>query len=93
VKRDPEYMRDRLHAPIVWDRQKRGYRFEDTMPNQPAYELPGLWFNASELQALITMEHLLSNLQPELLAPHINPLKARIRSLIESGDNSIYGCP
>ena len=28
VKRDIEYMRDRMHAPIVWDRWLRGYRYE-----------------------------------------------------------------
>ena len=28
-KRDIEYMRDRLHAPIVWDRDAGGYHFEN----------------------------------------------------------------
>lgn len=28
IKRDLEYMRNRLHAPIVWDRELRGYRFD-----------------------------------------------------------------
>ena len=27
-KRDLEYMRERLYAPIVWDRDQNGYRFE-----------------------------------------------------------------
>ena len=27
-KRDIEYMRDRLHAPIVWNRDAGGYHFE-----------------------------------------------------------------
>lgn len=88
VKRDLEYMRDRLHAPIVWDRQTRGYHFAKADHQAPAYELPGLWFNASELYALITMEHLLTELQPELLASHIAPLRSRIRMLLESGEYS-----
>ncbi|GIT49361.1 MAG: hypothetical protein Ct9H300mP14_12890 [Gammaproteobacteria bacterium] len=29
----------------------------------------GLWFNASEVYALLTMDHLLSSLQPGLLEP------------------------
>jgi predicted DNA-binding transcriptional regulator YafY len=32
VKRDLEYMRDRLNAPIIWDRSLRGYCFDRSMP-------------------------------------------------------------
>jgi len=28
-KRDLQYLRDRLYAPIIWDQEKRGYRFTD----------------------------------------------------------------
>ncbi|MEA3413052.1 MAG: WYL domain-containing protein [Pseudomonadota bacterium] len=88
VKRDLEYLRDRLHAPIVWDPNTRGYRYDEPMPGSLRYALPGLWFNASEVHALLTMEHLLSHLQPGLLGPHIEPLRARIRMLLDSGDHS-----
>lgn len=83
-KRDLEYLRDRMRAPIIWDRTKRGYRFIDPEPHTPRHELPGLWFNSSEAHALLTMYHLLENLQPGLLASHIEPLKLRIRALLES---------
>lgn len=88
VKRDLEYLRDRLNAPIVWDRELRGYRFDNPHTGAPKYALPGLWFNASEVHALLTMEHLLSNLQPGFLGPHIEPLRVRIRMLLDSGDHS-----
>ncbi len=88
VKRDLEYLRDRLYAPIVWDRELHGYRYEVRSEDSPRYALPGLWFNASEVYALLTMEHLLANLQPGLLEPHINPLRTRIRMLLDSGDHS-----
>jgi predicted DNA-binding transcriptional regulator YafY len=29
-KRDIEYLRSRLHAPIVWDREAGGYRYADS---------------------------------------------------------------
>lgn len=87
-KRDLEYMRDRLHAPIEWDRERRGYRFAGApMPDAPRYQLPGLWFNASEIRALLTMQHLLADLQPGVLEPHIAPLRARLRSLLDVGDH------
>lgn len=86
-KRDLEYMRDRLHAPIEWDRAQRGYRFTPPLPDAPRYQLPGLWFNASEIRALLTMQHLLSEVQPGALEPHIAPLRARLRSLLDTGDH------
>lgn len=86
VMRDLEYMRYRLNAPIVWDRSLRGYRYEQSGDRR--YSLPGLWLNSSEIHALLSMEHLLSNLQPGLLGPHIEPLRTRIRMLLDAGDHS-----
>ena len=88
VRRDLEYMRDRMAAPIVWDAVLRGYcyRLEST-GDDDRYALPGLWFNASEVYALLTMDHLLSSLQPGLLEPHIQPLRGRIRRLLGSGQH------
>ena len=45
LKRDLEYMRERFHAPIEYDREANGYRFGEPRPG-PRYELPGLWFSA-----------------------------------------------
>jgi predicted DNA-binding transcriptional regulator YafY len=82
-KRDLEYLRDRLNAPIVWER-RRGYRFADSAAG-PVHELPGLWFNATEIHALLTMRQLLKDLQPGLLEPHVQPLLTRLNALLESG--------
>ncbi|HEY4659564.1 MAG TPA: HTH domain-containing protein, partial [Gemmatimonadaceae bacterium] len=38
-KRDLEYLRDRLNAPIEWDRARRGYRYVAASPGTPRYEL------------------------------------------------------
>ncbi len=56
LKRDLEYMKDRLNAPIGWDRALRGYRFVADAAASKPYNLPGLWFNASEIHALLTMQ-------------------------------------
>lgn len=87
-KRDLEYMRERLHAPIMWDRDAGGYRYTQPDPLAPTFALPGLWFNSGEVHALITMQQLLSNLEPGLLAGHIKPLQARLNALLESQDHS-----
>jgi len=87
-KRDLEYMRDRLNAPIEWDRETGGYRFVEPAGAAPEYELPGLWFNQSEILALLSMESLLEEIEPGLLGPRLEPLKARLVSLIESTSHS-----
>jgi predicted DNA-binding transcriptional regulator YafY len=85
-KRDIEYMRDRLNAPIEWDRSDGGYRYAKGHKSQQQ-SLPGLWFNSSEAYALLMMQSLLSEMQPGLLGSHIEPLKARLRAVIESGSH------
>jgi len=88
VRRDLEYMRDRMAAPIVWDAALGGYCYRlEATGDDDRYALPGLWFNASEVYALLTMDHLLSSLQPGLLEPHIEPLRERIRRLLGSGEH------
>lgn len=89
-KRDLEYMRSRLNAPIVWDRDEEAYRFEQRPAGKgPKYELPGLWFSPSEAQALLTLEHLVERLEPALLGAHVKPLKARLAALLSAGDHSL----
>ncbi len=88
-KRDLEYMRDRLAAPIVWDRERRGYSYDNSEAGAGQYQLPGLWFNTSEIQALLTMDALLENLQPGVLSSHVKPLQSRIRMLLDKGDHSV----
>jgi len=89
LKRDLAYLRDRLNAPIIHDRDAGGYRF-DIKAKQVGgqYELPGLWFSAEEIHALLTMQHLLANLDTGgLLGPHIKPLLSRLTALIAVADN------
>ncbi|MBL8487258.1 MAG: YafY family transcriptional regulator [Rhodocyclaceae bacterium] len=87
VKRDLQYLRDRMNAPLVYDRDAGGYRFAAPARHAPKYELPGLWFNSSEIYALLMMQDLLEEVQPGLLGPHIAPLQARLRSLLGSRED------
>jgi predicted DNA-binding transcriptional regulator YafY len=81
VKRLIEEMRLYLNAPIIYDRKLNGYRYD---PRQgEMYELPGLWFNASELQALLAVQQLLEGVQPGLLESHLLPLRRKIDSLLD----------
>jgi predicted DNA-binding transcriptional regulator YafY len=88
-KRDLEYMKERLYAPIEYDRDNKGYRFSLKKVAGPRYELPGLWFNASEVHALLTMQELLKGLEPGILTPHVKPLSSRLNALLETGDSTL----
>jgi predicted DNA-binding transcriptional regulator YafY len=73
-KRDLEYLRSRMNAEIVYDRDSGGYRFDQQQIGKKV-ELPGLWFSEKEATALVLMQHLLSNLdRGGLIGPHIDPL-------------------
>jgi len=87
-KRDLEYLRDRMHAPIVFDREREAYGFDPKVADSQLWQLPGLWFSAEELQALLTMDSLLGDLQPGVLSEMIGPLRKRLRGLLESGEYS-----
>lgn len=90
LKRDIAYMRDRLNAPIIFNRDLGGYQYDKSNQKLPTkqYELPGLWFSAEEIHALLTMQHLLSNLDSGgLLGPHIQPLLSRLTAILDSGES------
>ena len=91
LQRDLEYMRTRLNAPILYDRERNGYRLSRETPQVGAqYELPGLWFNSQEIHALLTMQHLLANLDPGgLLAQHIEPLQLRLNTLLGAAEDAV----
>lgn len=92
LKRDIEYMRSRLNAPIEWSRAAGGYRFQETPGKQigAAYSLPGLWFSDREIHALLTMQHLLENLDAGgILGDQIAPLVARFNAMLATADDQV----
>lgn len=90
LKRDLAFMRDRLNAPIVYDRELGGYRL-DRQTVGPRHELPGLWFDEAELLALLSIQQMIDGLDVSgLLGPRLKPLVRRLRNLLgerfESGE-------
>jgi predicted DNA-binding transcriptional regulator YafY len=78
-KRDIAKLRDQLHVPIVFDRDRGGYCLEGDSTGD---ELPGLWFSYDELLALLTIQQLLSQIEPTVLAATLRPLEARLSELM-----------
>lgn len=75
-------MRLYLNAPIKYDKEENGYFYDKVVDSN--YELPGLWFNSSELYGLFASYQLLSEVGPGLLESHIAPIKEKLESLIQT---------
>lgn len=75
-------LRDLFGTPLVWDAEARGYRFDGKAPRM---QLPGLWFSADELQALLLAQSLLSGLGEGLIPEQIDTLRGRIMTLLAHG--------
>jgi proteasome accessory factor C len=71
-------LRDDLGAPIVNVRGE-GYRYDRSNGD---FELPGLWLNAEELHALLTMDALLQQIQPGVLKDVVGPIRERVEKLL-----------
>ena len=88
-KRDLEHLRSHFNAPIEWDRECRGYRLATPTNAGPRYELPGVWFNAGEIHALLTIEHLLENIEPGVLQPHFGAFRERLAAILEQPESTM----
>lgn len=85
LKRDLDYLRSRMSAPILYDRASNGYRLEPTVSGnrQTQHELPGLWFSERELHALLTMHQLIGALDAGgVLARHLQPLLDKLHGML-----------
>jgi len=81
VRRVVDEMRTFLGAPIESSRRDGGgYWYAEDQ--RGTYELPGLWFNASEIHALLSLSELLDRLQPGFLQAELAPLRKRIEALL-----------
>jgi predicted DNA-binding transcriptional regulator YafY len=99
LKRDLEYLRSRMGVPIVYDRDRNGYRF-DAAPGAEAearrgktrsgQELPGVWFSEREIHALLTMQQLISGLDGAgILARHLAPLQDKLQAMLGATDSEV----
>lgn len=91
LKRDLEYLRSRMDAPIVYDRFHNGYRFEEqaagSARQQSAHALPGVWFSESEIHALLTMHQLIQGLdEGGVLARHLQPLLDKLHGMLGASE-------
>ena len=81
LHRTISHMRLFLDAPIL-NAPGRGY-FYDKVAGK--FELPGLWFRRDEVEALLVMDHLLESVQPGMLRLQIDPIRTRLKQILDAG--------
>jgi predicted DNA-binding transcriptional regulator YafY len=89
LKRDLEYLRERLDAPIVYDRFDNGYKLQADPRDlrQVRHELPGVWFSEREIHALLTMHQLIQGLdEGGVLARHLQPLLDKLHGMLGASE-------
>jgi len=82
VNRTIESLRLYFNAPLVYDRERNGYYYDAQVNG--IFELPGIWFDANELYALLTVQQLLEQIQPGLLDTQLKPIKDRLEKILAS---------
>ena len=80
LRRDISKLRDQLHVPIEFNRELGGYQLAQGHTDS---ELPGLWFSQEEILSLVTIQHLLEQLEPGLLGAKLKPLQDRLAQLMD----------
>jgi len=83
-KRDLDYLRETLHAPIQWSRESGGYSYATGKKRKRDYQLPNLWFNSTEILALLSIKRALKQVRPGVLWPQIQALQSRMSVLSSS---------
>lgn len=89
LKRDLQYLRNRLSAPIVYNRFAGGYGFEQDQDAQGVrQELPGLWFSEKEITALLTMHQLMAGLDDDgVLSRHLQPMMDKLQGMLGTDES------
>ncbi len=88
LKRDLSYLRNRMSAPIAYDRGENAYSFEAPPSSArgaagATHELPGLWFSEAEIHALLTMHQLMAGLDDDgVLARHLAPMMDKLQGML-----------
>lgn len=92
IKRDIQFMRDRLYAPLEYDRARKGYCYRQPEADRDgdagetaSFQLPGVWLTSEEMHALLLMRDFLAQLDSRLLADVLAPAVEKIESLLAAG--------
>lgn len=86
IMRDFELIRDRLGAPLIYDRGTKSYRlmahreFNSNLGTQ--FEFPGMWLTPEEAYAVLTLYNVLRRIDPGVLHGVLSPLTRPVKRML-----------
>lgn len=87
MTRDIEFLRNRMGCPIHWNVQQHRY-FINKLVDGQRLELSGLWFDATEVFALLMMVNLMEGIEPGFVLVDLSPMKERLKAILAAGGKS-----
>lgn len=84
IMRDFEIIRDRLGAPLVYDRATNSYRLmvPKTVSSSASYEFPGMWLTPNEAYAVLTLYNVMRRIDPGVLHGALSPLTRPVKRML-----------
>jgi predicted DNA-binding transcriptional regulator YafY len=78
AQRDIEFMRDRLNCPLVYDKNRKGYYYEDE-----TFSLPLIHLSSAELSALLISRKILQGISGEYISKDLSLVIDEITSILK----------
>lgn len=82
VQRIRSQLVNTFNAPIAFDSELKGYQYTDDL-----FELPGIWFNSSEMIAILAMRDVLQQIEPGFFREEFKQLQKNINKLVKTGSD------
>ena len=77
AQRDIEFMRERLNCPLIYDKTRKGYYYEDD-----TFSLPLMYLSSAELSSLLVARKLLQDISGSCIAGEITSAVEKITTII-----------
>lgn len=78
AQRDIEFMRDRLNCPLFYDKNQKGYYYEDE-----TFSLPLIHLSSAELSALLISRKILQGISGEYISKELSLAIGKITSILK----------
>jgi len=78
AQRDIEFMRDRLNCPLLYDRNRKGYLYEDN-----TFSLPLIHLSATEVYSLLIARKILQDIRGDYISSELSMVIDKITSILK----------
>ena len=78
AQRDIEFMRDRLNCPLVYEKSRKGYFYEDD-----TFSLPMVYLSSEELTSLLIARKFLQDISDGYIGDEISSIIEKITSILQ----------